>query len=50
MVFPRRVAAFDFSRGFQPTVSGMRIDSVASATIEPRTARMIQSSLTRRGV
>jgi len=43
MPFPCRVAAFDFSRGFQPTVSVMSINSVASATVEP--AGMIQSSL-----
>jgi hypothetical protein len=41
--FPCRVAAFDFSRGFKPTVSVMRINSVASATVEP--SGMIQSSL-----
>jgi len=49
MAFPRRVAAFDFGSGFNPTVSVARFDPVASATIESRTAKMIQSSLTRRG-
>jgi hypothetical protein len=43
MPIPCRVEAFEFSRGFQPTVSVTKINSVASATIGP--AGTIQSSL-----
>jgi len=45
----RRIAAPDFSRGFQSTERDHTIHSVASATIEPRIA-MIQPSLTRRRI